>query len=93
LPGHSGVSGNEAAVLNFDETRFLRIQSSAVGLVEVIDDVVGEALAVGVSNLHFTGTGGVAILLEPAAQLLRRRSSFPLFNDRPAETMAAGSPN
>jgi len=80
-------------VLNFDETRFLRIQSGAVGLAEAIDDVVGEALAAGVSNLHFVGTGGVAILLEPAAQLLRSRSSVPVFNDRLAETMAAGSAN
>ena len=80
-------------MLNFDETRFLRIQSGAVGLAEAIDDVVGEALAAGVSNLHFAGTGGVAILLEPAAQLLRGRSSFPVFNDRLAETMAAGSVN
>jgi fructoselysine-6-phosphate deglycase len=80
-------------MLNFDETRFLNIQSGAVGLADAIDDVVGEALAAGASNIHFVGAGGVAILLQPAAQLLRRRSSFPVFSDPVAETMAAGSVN
>jgi fructoselysine-6-phosphate deglycase len=80
-------------LLNFDESRFLRVQSGAVGLAEAIDGVVGDSLAAGASNLHFVGTGGVAILLEPAVQLLRSRSSFPVFNDRVAETITAGAPN
>lgn len=80
-------------MLNFDEQRFLGIQSGAVALAGEIDGIVGEALRDGVTNVHFLGTGGVALLLQPAVQLLSRRSTFPVFSDRVAETMAAGSVN
>ena len=80
-------------MLNFDEARFLAIQSGAVGLAEAIDEVIGEALAEGIPNLHLVGAGGVAILLQPAMQLLRRRSSLPIFSDPVAETLAAGNVN
>jgi fructoselysine-6-phosphate deglycase len=80
-------------MLNFDEARFLRIQSGAVGLAASIHQIVGEALGNGVTNVHFLGTGGVAILLQPAVELLRRRSTFPCFADWVSETMAAGSVN
>lgn len=80
-------------MLNFDEARFLRIQSGAVGLAGKIDEIVAKALQDGITNVHFVGTGGVALLLQPAVQLLRRLSTFPVFSDSVAETMVAGSVN
>jgi fructoselysine-6-phosphate deglycase len=79
-------------MLNFDETRFLRIQSGAAGLADGIDRVVGELLP-GAPNVHFLGSGGAAILMQPAAQLLRRKSRLPVFSDNISELMAGGSAN
>jgi fructoselysine-6-phosphate deglycase len=80
-------------VLNFDKERFLKIQSGAVALAGEIDKIVVDALASGATNIHILGTGGVAILLQPAVQLLRRHSTLPVFADPVSETMAAGSAN
>ena len=80
-------------MLNFDEQRFLKIQSGAVALAPRIDLVVATALAAGAKNLFFLGTGGVAYLMEPAVQLLQRNSSFPVFKDYPAELVLTGSAN
>lgn len=80
-------------MLNFDETRFLRIQGGAVALRERLDRVVSDCLAVGADNIYFLGTGGAAILMQPAAQLLQRRSRFPAFIDMPAELILTGSAN
>lgn len=80
-------------MLNFDEARFLRIQSGAVSLAERIDTVVASALNAGAENLFFLGTGGVAYLMQPAYQLLQHRSTFPVFIDYPAELVLAGSVN
>jgi fructoselysine-6-phosphate deglycase len=78
-------------MLNFDEPRFLRIQSGAVGLARPIDEVIGRLLAAGKENLFFLGTGGAAILMQPAAQMLQRDSTFPTFWDLPAELVLSGS--
>jgi fructoselysine-6-phosphate deglycase len=80
-------------MLNFDETRFLRIQSGAVALAERIDHAISSALTSGAENLFFLGTGGVAYLMQPAYQLLQRRSTFPVFLDYPAELVLTGSAN
>ena len=80
-------------MLNFDAERFLKIQAGAVELAGAIDEAVAGGLRSGATNLHFLGTGGVALLLQPAVQLLRRRSTFPVFSDSVSETMAAGSVN
>lgn len=80
-------------MLNFDEARFLGIQAGAVALAGDIDRIVGESIRSGMTNVHLLGTGGVATLLQPAVQLLRRQSTFPVFSDSVAETMAAGSVN
>ena len=63
-------------MLNFDESRFLRIQQGAVDLAPRIDTEIASAIADGATNLYFLGTGGVAYLMEPAVQLLQRRSSW-----------------
>jgi fructoselysine-6-phosphate deglycase len=80
-------------MLNFDEQRFFRIQSGAVGLRGRLDRVIGDCIAAGAENIHFLGTGGAAILMQPAAQLLQRHSRFPAFIDFPAELVLAGSVN
>jgi fructoselysine-6-phosphate deglycase len=79
-------------MLNFDVTRFVKIQSGAVGLAENIDGLIASALAKGAENIFFLGTGGAAILMQPAAQLLARHSRFPVFLDMSAELVLGGSP-
>ena len=80
-------------MLNFDEQRFLRIQSGAVDLAPRIDDVIASCLEAGADNIFFLGTGGAGILMQPAAQLLQRRSRFPAFLDLTAELFVGGSAN
>lgn len=80
-------------MLNFDEARFLGIQKGAVDLSGQIDETVAAAIKSGAANLFFLGTGGVAYLMEPAVQLLHRRSGFPVFKDYPAELVVTGSAN
>jgi fructoselysine-6-phosphate deglycase len=77
-------------MLNFDEARFLRIQSGAVKQTGPIRDFIHASLP-DAENLFFLGTGGAAILMEPAVQLLRRRSRFPVFRETAAELTIAGS--
>ena len=81
------------AMLNFDPDRFLAIQTGAVSQAAGIDRVIGDLLRQGAPNVHFLGSGGAAILMQPAVQLLRRRSAFPVFSDNIAELMAGGSVN
>ncbi|MDG4901045.1 MULTISPECIES: SIS domain-containing protein [unclassified Mesorhizobium] len=78
-------------MLSFDEARFVRIQSGAVALRERIETAVAQCLAGGAQNIFFLGTGGAAILMHPAAQLLQRRSGFPAFVDITAELQLAQS--
>jgi fructoselysine-6-phosphate deglycase len=80
-------------MLNFDEARFIKIQTGAVQLAPRIDDAISAALSGGAKNLYFLGTGGVAYLMQPAHLLLQRRSSFPTFVDYPAELVLTGSAN
>lgn len=80
-----------AELLNFDPARYLRIQSGAVGLAGQIDAVVADALGAGVTNLVFAGAGGAGILMQPAAALLRDRSTFRADVVLPAELVETGS--
>lgn len=80
-------------MLNFDEIRFLTIQRGAAALASRIHVSLADALNNGAENLFFLGTGGVAYLMEPAYQLLQRRSTFPVFLDYPAELVLSGSAN
>ncbi len=82
---------DEMLMLNFDEQRFIRIQSGALALADRIDEVIGECIAKGQQNLFFLGSGGAGILMLPAARLLQTRSTFPVFWDMPAELVLTGS--
>lgn len=77
-------------MLNFDENRFLRIQSGAVALAPAIDASVAACLSRQCKNIFFLGTGGAAILMQPAVQLLQRRSTFPAFSEISAELVVTG---
>jgi fructoselysine-6-phosphate deglycase len=77
-------------MLNFDEARFLRIQAGAADQAGPLGRVLAERLAAGARNLFFLGAGGAAILMHPAAGLLRRASGFPTFTEVSAEVVAAG---
>jgi fructoselysine-6-phosphate deglycase len=78
-------------MLNFDETRYLGIQSGAVGLAGQIRQVVQDRLNAGAQNIVFMGAGGVGTLMQPAADLLRARSTFPVHTLMPAEVVVEGS--
>src|SRR5688572_32876614 len=78
-------------MLNFDEQRFVRIQSGAVSLGGRLHEVIGACLSSGAQNLFFLGSGGAGILMLPAADLLQTRSVFPVFLKIPAEMVALGS--
>jgi fructoselysine-6-phosphate deglycase len=80
-------------MLNFDEARFLKIETGAVSLAGKIDEAVAGIFADPPDNLYFLGTGGVAYLMLPAFQLLQRRSRFPVFLDYPAELVLTGAAN
>ncbi|MCX8279810.1 SIS domain-containing protein [Phyllobacterium sp. 0TCS1.6C] len=80
-------------MLNFDEQRYLRIQSGAAGFAARFDAVIADCLNKGAENVFFLGTGGAAILMQPAAQLLQRSSRFPAYLDLPAELILADSAN
>ena len=77
-------------MLNFDEKRFLRIQSGAVSHAGGLYRAVQECLEQGAQNLFFLGTGGAAVLMMPAAQMLQRQSSFPTFLEMSAEVVLTG---
>jgi fructoselysine-6-phosphate deglycase len=76
---------------DFDEERFLRIQSSATALAEPIDATIGGLLDKGADNIFFLGAGGAAILMQPAAEFLRSRSNFPALTPCAAELVLGGS--
>lgn len=80
-----------AEMLNFNPDRYLRIQSGAVALADRIDAAVEDALAAGVTRVVFAGAGGAGILMQPAATLLRDRTTFRADVVMPAELTAAGS--
>jgi fructoselysine-6-phosphate deglycase len=98
VPGFSsllaaGATGNAKGytrMLELDRDRYLAIQSGAVAQAARIHEVIGGWLDAGAANLFFAGTGGAAILMHPAAQLLQRRSTFPVHPVITAELIAGG---
>jgi len=80
------------ALFNFDESRFVRIQSGAVALAGPIDQAVGQLLEGGAQNIFFAGTGGAGILMQPASQLLSTQSAIGCYSVMPAELVMTGHP-
>ncbi len=81
------------SLLNFDETLFVSVQSGAVALAPKIDAAVASALEAGAPNIFFLGTGGAQLVMKPAVQLLRRRSTLPVFDDFTAELLVSDACN
>ncbi|QJU54732.1 SIS domain-containing protein [Herbiconiux sp. KACC 21604] len=80
-------------MLNFDEARFIRIQSGALALAGSLDSLIGDLLDGGAKNIFFLGAGGAGVLMQPAAQLINRNADFPAYLENAAEMMAVGSSN
>lgn len=78
-------------MLNFDPKRYVEIESGAVALAEPLRKVVDQEMGAGAENLFFLGCGGVAFLMQPAAQLLQRRSTFPVHVAMAAELVCEGN--
>lgn len=76
-------------MLNFDKERFIRIEKGAVDLAEPIGNAIDELYKEGkMESLFLIGSGGVALLLHPAAQLIRQHSTFPVYTEIAAEFMS-----
>jgi len=78
-------------MLNFDEKRFVDIQTGAARTASEAASLVSSLAQSGSTNLFFLGTGGAGILMEPAAHLLQSMSRFPTFLEKPAELVRQGS--
>jgi fructoselysine-6-phosphate deglycase len=78
-------------MLNFDEKRFVDIQTGAARTAKEVASLVSKLVQTGSTNIHFLGTGGAGILMEPAAHLLQSMSTFPVFLEKPAELVRQGS--
>ena len=70
---------------------FLRVQTGAARLAEPIDAAVSVLLNEGANNIFLLGTGGAAILMQPAAHLLGAQSRFPVHAPLSAELVLGGS--
>lgn len=75
-----------------DGDRFLGVMSGALALAPALDDGVAAQVKKGIRNVFFLGAGGAAILMLPAARLMERRSSLPVFTDISAELVLGGHP-
>lgn len=80
-------------MLNFDESRYVDIQSGAVGLASEIREALKKELDNGAKNIFFAGAGGVNFLTQPAARILQTKSTFPTFVDMAAELVNSGNAN
>ena len=70
---------------------FLGVQTGAARLAEPIDVAISGLIERGAENVFFLGTGGAALLMQPAAQLLVARSVFPAYTPLSAELVLGGS--
>jgi fructoselysine-6-phosphate deglycase len=74
-------------MLNFDEGRFIKIQSGAVSIAGEVRSLMRKLLSEGVERLYFMGTGGVQLLTLPAVELAQRHSLFPVSAQYPAQVV------
>ncbi|NAZ36477.1 SIS domain-containing protein [Rubellimicrobium sp. CFH 75288] len=66
-------------MLNFDPDRFLHIQQGACRRAQEVGALVRDLVADGADSLFFLGSGGAGLLMQPAADLLGRRSGLAVF--------------
>lgn len=65
-------------MLNFDRDRFVKIQSGAVAIADDLRVLVRNLLEGGLERIFFMGTGGVQFLTQPAIELARNSTLFPV---------------
>lgn len=77
-------------MFNFDPARFLKIQGGSVAMARDLGALVQKLVAEGADSLFFMGSGGAGILMQPAADLMRRASAMPCHNVLCAEIVLTG---
>lgn len=65
-------------MLNFDRDRFVKIQSGAVAIADDVRALMRDLLNDGLERIFFMGTGGVQFLTQPAIELARVSTVFPV---------------
>lgn len=65
-------------MLNFDKDRFVKIQSGAVAIADDVRALMHDLLRDGLERIFFMGTGGVRFLNQPAIELARKLTLFPV---------------
>lgn len=77
-------------MLNFNDDRFVSIENAGLAVEPELDAIIARLLGDGARNLFFLGAGGVMFLTQPAYNLLRTRSTFPVFYEMGAELVVTG---
>ncbi|PRA52398.1 sugar isomerase [Ochrobactrum sp. MYb68] len=65
-------------MLNFDKDRFVKIQGGAVAIAEDVRSLTRRLLDDGLERIFFMGTGGVQFLTQPAIEIARNATVFPV---------------
>jgi fructoselysine-6-phosphate deglycase len=65
-------------MLNFDKDRFVKIQGGAVAIAEDVRALMRRLLDDGLERIFFMGTGGVQFLTQPAIEIARNATLFPV---------------
>jgi fructoselysine-6-phosphate deglycase len=74
-------------MLNFDKDRFVNIQRGAVAVAEDVRVLMRKLLDDGLERVFFMGTGGVQFLTQPAIELARASTVFPVSAAFPAQVV------
>ncbi|MEW9613563.1 SIS domain-containing protein [Shinella sp. S4-D37] len=74
-------------MLNFDRDRFVKIQSGAVAIADDMRALMRGLLDDGLERIFFMGTGGVQFLTQPAIELARASTVFPVSAAYPAQVV------
>jgi fructoselysine-6-phosphate deglycase len=65
-------------MLNLDKDRFVKIQGGAVAIAEDVRALMRRLLDDGLERIFFMGTGGVQFLTQPAIEIARNATLFPV---------------
>ena len=74
-------------MLNFDQERFVKIQSGAVSIADDMRPLMRKFLDEGLERIFFMGTGGVQLLTLPAIEFGQSVSVFPISAALPAQVV------
>jgi len=74
-------------MLNFDEKRFVSIQTGAVAIADEVKPLLRRLLNGGLERIFFMGTGGVQFLTQPAIEFAKSATLFPVSSAFPAQVV------